>query len=450
MQRSSRTLSTPPRHRAADQRGIGLAIAVFVAVVGLDRVDLAAGLFPFAFTPSIVMSPLMIAIAVSQVLFGRAKMPALTSRLPTVGLTLIVTLLVALVLGGVGYGSERTPQRTVQLALLLLGSWAAVSLARRLALHRWLWRGAMAGVGIYVLLNIVQWFTFSAYGTAPIEFLGPLSLHLEPFGEGVVRLSGGSLDPNRAALTVTVYMYLLLADRLVADTRNRIGGWIYVITAALCVLTLSRSGILAFAIASVGVLGPIASRVVRGRFMETLFVLLIGLVALVLSPLWPVLESAWTTSTSRFESLTDDSASTHFALLERGLEIFYSAGFFGTLFGHGFGSAYVYLQDYFPDNVYANFHSVWVTVLVEGGLVSLLMLAILLVAPVFRSRRWLALSLIWFSVFYQAQTDAVYWLAVAVLWGLADTAHGGAREDAHPNRQMERSHPWVAFAGRRR
>jgi hypothetical protein len=60
------------------------------------------------------------------------------------------------------------------------------------------------------------------------------------------------------------------------------------------------------------------------------------------------------------------SGGIHLDLIRRGLDVFGSSPW-NFLFGIGVGNSPVVLQDFFPGNPYANFHSLYIAVLVEGG-----------------------------------------------------------------------------------
>jgi hypothetical protein len=103
------------------------------------------------------------------------------------------------------------------------------------------------------------------------------------------------------------------------------------------------------------------------------------------------------------------------------------------LTGVGWGASYVLLQGLFPGNVHANFHSAYLTALVELGVVGFVVLCALLLAPVFSPRRWLALGVAVFAVVYQALLDPIFWIQLAMVWTLVDdveTDEQAASDDA--------------------
>lgn len=396
-----------------------ILVVLFMATIGLDRVDLLAGSGSFTLTPAVLLSPALVAAASSLTLSGRAVALGQT-RASTVGLTILLILLLGLLLSAPTSSSDRTIPRLAQLATITMGAWATISIVRRLALFRAVEVGALLGLGVYGALNLVQTAVYARYGLVGPDFLNILNVSINPYGPDFIRLSGGSLDPNRAAYTIATYAYLLLGDPLARRRTLRWSVTILVICTALTVATLSRSGMVAFAI-TVGAICYGVWRKLSTAQRTVGLASIAGALGIAVSLLGEHLWAALAPALDRFDRLEDGSSTAHFRLIEQGLDDFASGSFFSTIFGRGYGSSYLYLQGFFPDNPYGNYHSVWITMLVEGGLIGLTTIALLLFVPLAGPRRWLALAAIWFGVFYQSQTDPTFWTQVAVLWALPST-----------------------------
>jgi hypothetical protein len=111
----------------------------------------------------------------------------------------------------------------------------------------------------------------------------------------------------------------------------------------------------------------------------------------------------------------DASGGIHFDLIARGLDVF-GSGPWQFMFGIGPGNSPVVLQDFFPGNPYANFHSIYVTSLVEGGLLGAFLLLYIMFRPLVFGRPILVILGASFGVFYQANLDPTSWLVISLAW----------------------------------
>ena len=86
--------------------------------------------------------------------------------------------------------------------------------------------------------------------------------------------------------------------------------------------------------------------------------------------------------------------------------------------GMGYGNSYMELQDIFPGNKYGNFHSLYVTMLAESGVLALILSLILLGYPLGLSGGWrpLIAGFVAFNVFYQTLAEPLFWFALAMAW----------------------------------
>jgi hypothetical protein len=117
-------------------------------------------------------------------------------------------------------------------------------------------------------------------------------------------------------------------------------------------------------------------------------------------------------------SVGEGSSQMHLALIERGL-IVATSSFHNALLGIGYGNGLMVLEDFFPGNRYANFHSYYVTLLAESGIVALALGLWLMVHPFLM--RWgpfvpLVAGFMAFNLFYQSTTEPAFWLVLALAW----------------------------------
>ena len=99
--------------------------------------------------------------------------------------------------------------------------------------------------------------------------------------------------------------------------------------------------------------------------------------------------------------------------------------------GLGYGSAYTVLQDVFPGNRYASFHSLYVTIFAESGIIALLSILLMFGVPLVRGGPYRALvaGAAVFNLFYQSHTDPAFWAILTLAW-LSLPPPSTARSDA--------------------
>jgi hypothetical protein len=110
------------------------------------------------------------------------------------------------------------------------------------------------------------------------------------------------------------------------------------------------------------------------------------------------------------------SGESHVLLIERGFDTWLTSP--KTIInGIGFGSSPKVLADFFGNDKYGNFHCLYVTVLAETGVLSLMVLVFLLGYPIIG--RTGALSAIVaigiFNLSYQSHMEPIFWLVLALL-----------------------------------
>jgi hypothetical protein len=95
--------------------------------------------------------------------------------------------------------------------------------------------------------------------------------------------------------------------------------------------------------------------------------------------------------------------------------------------GIGYGSAFMVTQDIFPGNEYGNFHSLFVTLFVEAGVVAVGLGVWLFVEAirVGRDVRPMIVALLAFNLFQQTHTEPILWLCLMMAWVPLESSEGG-------------------------
>ena len=390
---------------------VEIVIISGVATAGIERVDLLAGAGPLNLSPFLVVAPVLVACAIYNLIGGADP----TNTFLRSGRWLVFIFLMLSVLSVTFSPVALSAGRALLLVVNATAAWSIYVLVRGNRYSGALWRGAAAGLLIYILFDALLAWRFVELGSAALSTTtGFVDLRISPLGEGIARFAGASLDANRAAIVVAVYTYLLIGR---SGTPFRKPVWailIAIIGLGLVLVTSSRSGLAAYVVILFGVaIWLIRSASLRARIVM-LGSVVVGLVAAGVFVVSSHGAVVFTVLERRLSS-SDGSTSTHFELIQRALESL-SLAPQQPWFGLGYGSAFTLLNDYFPGNTYGNFHAVFATVLVEVGVFGLTAFIALSLIPVVRSDRWLALGLFVFGIFYQSLADPVFWLALGLLW----------------------------------
>jgi hypothetical protein len=228
------------------------------------------------------------------------------------------------------------------------------------------------------------------------------------------RYNGLVGDPNRAAVDVLLLLGLahFSARALKAEgVRVRVGAWPYLLSAVLVVVTYSRTGL----VAGVLLIAIIGTQQTWRHRVALVSLLLVGVLAgsyIILSQpaLLTTLELVFS-NTQRQVATT-----THFDLVDWGIRIV-TEDPRPLLVGKGWGTEYAYTNEFFPGDEYGNFHSGYISMAVNAGVIAALVYLALLLRPAWLGSTWAPLVpvILWVNLFYQFQAEPIYWLELAAL-----------------------------------
>ena len=409
-------------------------LVLWVATLGADRIDLLSGAGPFLLKPLLVLLPPILVIELLRLTKRdrRLVMPPGASWF-FVGLTSFICVLLASLMFSqeLGLGVRR-------LSLLVVEAYATLVIVLALA-NRGDWReilvrGAWLGLLLILFFDLVQ---VSRWGGGPsfgwLAMGGVVDLTPSTYGPWLPRPSGVSVDPNRGGLLIIVYLFVLVAY----GTRRAATGLALVIGIPLLLITLSRSALLAALVLA----GVLFLRRRPGASPGRVLVMSLGgaavAAALIVSPGMQAFVLEMLSVVARRASVSEGSSSMHFALLAHGWEVG-TASVGSALMGVGFGNSFLVLQEFFPGDKYGNFHSAYVTLLVEAGIMAVAIFLVLLVLPFLRGSSFAPLlaGLLAFNVFYQTHVEAAFWFVVALAWILpAGAREPGASADRVPEQR---------------
>jgi len=413
---SSHAQPANPRPRWL-QGALPIAVAAMVASTGLERVDLLAGRGPFTLTPAVLMSTVMVGLALTG-LTTRTMRLRITPFLG-VAACLVFVAFASVILNG---ASVTGLGRAGLFTLSVVGASIAVAIAAATSNMRALRFGAGVALLLYAafaLAQLVLWIALPLSALADLHF-GIVDLTVKQLGSELPRITGSTVDANRSCLTLSMIATLLLGplpgQRPLDKPREAL---IVTVLGVFALATLSRSGIVLFVIVLAGVWAlPRLSRLSRRTVVLAVCSAVVLAAIALLTVAWLAPDFIDYIVRTRLTVRPGDSASVHFALIEHAVGLVLSDPTI-LLTGIGFGTAYTVLGGFGAiahAGDHANFHSAYLTALVEMGALGLIALAILLFRPI--ATRWWAISvgLAWFGVFYQSLNDSSQWLLLALAW----------------------------------
>lgn len=398
------------------ERAAMAAFALWVALMGVDRIDLAGGAAGVVLTPFLTFTPVLLVLEAARVSTLGIRIRPPDRRAAAYALVLASLLGVAALSGLAGVDVATSAKRSAGLAAISVGTLLTVmAFVHRPRARRAMAAGAEVGLVIAVLFDVALVVNFIRGGTFEPS-VGPVTLNLEPATYAGVfpRLSGQVSDANRAGLLYVVYLYLIFRGRPAGARRRVVLGLGMILT----VLTLSRSAVLTgMTAALVGLMTSRSVRISTGQaLVGAAAVLAVGLVVLG-RPDAVRAAGEFLEPVSTRLSLKEGSTQEHAYLLRRGAgEATQSVP--RAALGLGYGASFRVLEDVFPGNRYGNFHSIYVSLAVESGIVALLLMLLLLGYPLLRPGPYLPLvaGLCIFNIFYQASAEPSFWFALALAW----------------------------------
>lgn len=390
-----------------------LLFVLWLATIGADRIDLLAGAGPVVLKPFLILSPIIIFIEGVEAIRGgrRVAVPQDARWFFVLQTALLCVLLVSVAWSlhiGLAFG---------RLALMITEGYlcflVVLLLVNRPDAREVLVRGALVGMSLMLVMSGLQTASWIGVAVGPLELGGIVDLSSASYGPLIPRPSGSPLDPNRGGFVFLIYVFLLL---LLAP-RSRIRSIMVAAGSLGLLLTLSRSALLAAVVTFAGWLVWRGIRIPRAVLgvAGAAGALLVGLL-MFSGESRDALLAVGEILAGRV-SVREGSSSDHISLIARGWDVG-TADLRNLFLGVGFGNSYLILQDFFAGTKYANFHSMYITLLVEAGILALMPVLALMLYPFYRGSafRPIVLGLIFFNIFYQAHSEAMFWLVLALAW----------------------------------
>jgi hypothetical protein len=397
-----------------------MLIALWIATLGADRIDLLGGAAPFAVLPFHVLTAAVVTAEWHRRLRA-GNLGGMSAAQGTYGA--LVLAILALAAASVLRSGDLllSTNRMILLAGTAVGTSLAIwGMSDREDLLGILARGARIGLVAAVVFDLIQLLSFARILPEHVA-LGPVKVWIASHAYGIVpRLTGLGADMNGsggALLTQTTL--IALAGAQVRYRR----AWI-ALGALLVALTLSRSS--ALAALPVLLLFPKVIPTGRGARIALAVGALVaatGTATLLSEDVRASVGRALAPLAGRFDP-AEGSAQVHAHLITRGIgEATHDVP--RTMLGIGYGASHRVLADVFPGTKYGNFHSLYVQLWVESGVLPLLLLLTLLAISLRRAGalQGLVLGFAVYNVFYQGLIQPVFWVALALVWFAASHLH---------------------------
>lgn len=404
-----------------------ICVVASIALIGADRIDLLAGHGFFRLTPFLFFASVVLLL---RLLVGRFQFtinPPFRRQIPYLGvLGLFLTLASASTIFGVN------PERgLVSLFDLVLVAVLAFCLSLRIladsAPEKLVVRSVTVALIVWLIFCIGGYIAWS-HGVLRLQEEAASSIEsmFAPTAAFAFapRLSGYCLDSNRAGFILV--MYLVLVDRFAAKTRH--ARFLRFAIGIFLLLAVSRSATLcwfAYYVFSASFWRRLANRrMALRRATVAMICLLVGLAyreeITRLLELWQVSDVV----SDRLSGDQGTSGGDHIQLMQRGLQT-WSTSFYTVVAGIGFAGAPRFLGDFFGDNKYGNFHSLYVSLLAELGLPAFLLFMFLLGYPIIgrEGAASCVAAIAIFNIALQSYMEPIFWLALALVWSFERKEH---------------------------
>lgn len=393
-------------------------LLVFLVSLSFFRIDLAAGMFSFLVTPPFLLSGLIIFFFLGSLSNKRSF------RAPLVTFSCLLIIMVSYFFSTIFFNYKGSLQFKrfflffeiilTCIAFLFLFDKVSAS-AKKSILQKWI----KYSINAHLIWISVQVFLFIQgyhyYGNSWSEwnFINPLP---HTIGYYFPRLEGGFLDPNVCGY---YYSFLFFLSRML-KVDNRRNNFLLIL---FVLLTISRSAIAAFIIClfvfNFQSIKISIKKVITGSVFFIASVALTGGLIKFLG-YWDYFIKA---ILIRFNE--KESTSLHSQLIELGFNetIKYPDTF---IFGNGFSSspyfAYEILKGVGGNKwKYANFHSEYITMFFETGIIGFLLYYTILAFPFIYTKKSkikllpILLLILLQGVFYQQYNFHYYWIVLAIV-----------------------------------
>ena len=290
-------------------------------------------------------------------------------------------------------------------------------------LKKYLYYSSILGSILFYIFNILLFFNWLGYFNIDSNIISLTPDYIAYF---LPRLGGFTIDVNRGIAILVIYTFFLF---LYNDKKNLITQVIIIINILFIFASLSRTAIVFFIITIF--LYAILSATKKERMAIFIVIpisciLLFNIVSFYSQNDIIDIESALEERLTLDDFGHNTSTGIHLKLIDKGFKIAFS-DFKIFLIGCGYGASYKIIKGFeMSGKKIANFHSQYLSILVENGIfasVSFLILTIII--PLFYMRNKLLpimIGLFCFNLLYQLTNEPLYWFTILYYYKFNDYA----------------------------
>lgn len=399
-------------------------IVLYLSSLTLFRVDLSGGRLGIELTPFLLTSIFLLFYFCIDVISTKTMMHRKYS-----GFLLVFILFSSYaIIRVIGFKDELQMRRAVLYLIVALSTicFYILFIKQVSSWKRIIEKVFKNSIIIYGIFSSLQFYFFiNGYHIRTAESPSSyISLLPQTIGVFLPRFTGGFIDPNVCGYYFISLSILVTLFKIDNATKYRN------ICYAIVFFTLSRSAIATVLIIQFLVQIKFFIRILEGKVKPYLkkrmvllcFFILLGLIF----GIYFVLDNDFLRTGILLRIEDKGSTGTHNLLLERGMNIF-SSNIETIIWGQGFFSSPRLVGDLYGGNKYANFHSEYITLLVELGIIGLFFELLVILRPLVSSlgkritdtNFYLILGIFGIlleNVFYQQYLFFYYWAYISMLW----------------------------------
>ena len=303
-------------------------------------------------------------------------------------------------------------------AIIISSSLLIISYFDKDQLKTILVKASFVGSGIFLLFNIVIIFGWLKFYTLESNFI-----NIEPnmIAYFIPRLSGYSLDVNRGGVVLLFFTYYLYNN----CKKTNLLKFTLLVNILSIILTLSRTVyLLSFTLIVIYLL-TIVDKTKRKYFIKYIFISIISALSiLIYLNQIKIIELEYLIkerSTIDFDLNRFSSSGIHLRLIIDGIKTAFNELKI-LLLGNGYGTSFLLIHGYYwSGSKYANYHSQYITTLVESGIFSLIsILMVTFIIPVINKMyNYLfpfIIGLFLYNIFYQVILEPIYWFIILLFY----------------------------------
>ncbi len=395
---------------------INILIILSLSLIGADRINLLTDSFEyFVFSPFLLFSFLLVFLLVVYKNHELDLSWFISNNNLVVFFSLyIVTCIISIFFSIDIYISIK---RFILLFYLILTPIILLSYYSSLnELKRILVISSILGSLIFYLFNlilIINWFTDIDIDISIVNFVPDQIAYFIP------RLGGYTMDSNRGNVILCFFSFILF----LFNKKSKINSTLIIVNICFLLLSFSRTIYLLlffiliyqFFISKKEMQKMIMKNLIYGT---SFFLFIISYLSM---NEYINLELTLKERFNIFDATRFSSAGIHIKLIKEG---FYKAfnDFKILFFGSGFGTSYLLIKGYYWSGVkYGNYHSLYITSLVESGFINCLSIFVIsFLLPLFLDYKnhiiAFIFGLLFFNIFYQLIMEPLFWFSILLFY----------------------------------